>query len=138
MNKVSYTAPYIEYNTGNYNTPLTPYFPHPYMTNQYNQVYLDKPWFQPAVDWVKSWFYPPTIYWFPTPLTCYDKYPVEICDNYKKRLRDYRGCQFCQQSRMCWDPNEGCYQCNLHQAMQSCAKQPNPLGFPHGNSLPTL
>lgn len=86
--------------------------------------------------------YPPTIYWYPNPMECEDVCGRKVCNQYYRKLNNYRMCQICQSQKtpMCWNPDaQRCDMCSPEQAWESCSDRfgaQNPNGWLHANTGP--
>ena len=70
--------------------------------------------------------YPPYVYWYPNPMECRDVCGTKVCNDYFKRMNDYRMCRFCQNLKdpQCWDSKlQRCVTCNQSQALKRCEDQ---------------
>lgn len=89
--------------------------------------------------------YPPYVHWYPNPMLCRDTCGDAICNEYFRRINDYRNCLRCQMNRgkpMCWSPEkQDCVDCPPEEALAKCNSRDrfgcaNPNGFPHADVPP--
>jgi hypothetical protein len=86
--------------------------------------------------------YPPYVYWYPNPVECRDACGTKVCEEYHRRMNNYRMCKFCQTLKrpMCFDPRrQSCVPCRPEQALARCEDNfgcRNPNGWMHDNVEP--
>jgi hypothetical protein len=89
--------------------------------------------------------YPPYVYWYPRPGLCRDSCGDAVCNEYFKRINDWRNCRRCQNMRpnpMCWDSvKEKCVPCPRNEALGNCNLRSkfgcaNPNGPQHSDVPP--
>lgn len=90
----------------------------------------------------QNYTYPPMIYWYPNPRECEDICGGDVCNQYYRKMNDYRMCQLCRSLRpgQCWDrQKQACRPCRPRERWTSCEDSlgcVNPNGWVNDNVAP--